>query len=136
MDERDRRILEILTKDSSTPNVKMAKALRVSEASVRKRITKLRAEGVIRRFTVELEESLGVGAVSLVAVDPAVPTKVVSHEIMKLEGVERVYEITGNFDLAVIFYADSAEKLNDTLDKIRHLKHVHNTDTRMILKKW
>ncbi|MEW6328831.1 MAG: Lrp/AsnC family transcriptional regulator [Candidatus Micrarchaeota archaeon] len=136
MDERDRRILEILTKDSSTPNVKIARALKVSEASVRKRVAKLRADGVIRRFTVELEESLGVGAISLVAVDPAVPTKVVAHEIMKLEGVERVYEVTGNFDLAVIFYAESAEKLNDTLDKIRHLKHVQNTDTRMILKKW
>ena len=54
MDDVDKTIIKILTKDSRTPNTVIAKHVNKSEASVRARIEKLVSSGAIENFTVTL----------------------------------------------------------------------------------
>jgi len=51
----DLELIQILMKNSRTPFVKIAEMLGVSETAVRKRIRKLERDGVIRKYTIEVD---------------------------------------------------------------------------------
>lgn len=56
MDDIDKAIIKILTKDSRTPNTEIAQQVKLSEASVRLRIDKLVSSGAIKNFTITLSD--------------------------------------------------------------------------------
>lgn len=130
MDEIDKKIIEILKQDSSQSYTSIAKQVSLSEGAVRKRIQNLVKEGTIRRFTVQL----GTQAAKALILISATPTPEVSKQIAKLENIETVYEITGQYDIAVILSAPTIEKINETVDKIRGIPNVTNTNTMIVLK--
>ncbi len=134
LDEKDRKILDILKEDARRSFVDIAQAVNLSEPAVRRRIKNLVDEGVIRRFTVETEIGQGASAITLISVNPAVPTAEISAKLLKMEGVDVVYEITGQYDIAVIVSGSSIASINKSIDDIRRLEGVGNTNTVIILK--
>ncbi|MHA1105061.1 MAG: Lrp/AsnC family transcriptional regulator [Promethearchaeota archaeon] len=54
MDEKDKRILEMLIEDSRRPYREVADDVGLSESTVRKRVLKLQEEGVIEKFTIKI----------------------------------------------------------------------------------
>jgi DNA-binding Lrp family transcriptional regulator len=55
-------------------------------------------------------------------------------ELSGIKGVTEVYEVTGDQDVVVVVDVDSSQKLNEIVDKIRRLKCILSTRTRLILK--
>ncbi len=131
MDEIDKKIIEILKQDSSQPYTTIAKQVALSEGAVRKRIQNLVKEGIIRKFTIQLGTAQGAKALTLVS---AAPTPEVAKQIARLENIETVYEITGQHDIAVVLSAPTIEKINETVDRIREISGVTNTNTMIVLK--
>ena len=136
MDHTDEKIIEILKENGNEPNTAIAKRVGLSEAAVRKRIANMLADGTIRRFTVELGGKAAISALVLVAVDAHHPSEKVAAQIERLKGVSSLYELSGNYDMAVLIEGPNAEAINSAVDHIRNLPHVAGTDTRMVLKKW
>ena len=134
LDEKDRRILAILKEDARRSFVDIAQAVNLSEPAVRRRIKNLVDAGVIRRFTVETEIGQGASAITLISVNPAIPTAEISAKLLNMEGVDVVYEITGQYDIAVIVSGSSIASINKSIDDIRRLEGVGNTNTVIILK--
>ena len=134
LDEKDRRILDILKEDARRSFVDIAQAVNLSEPAVRRRIKNLVDAGVIRRFTVETEIGQGASAITLISVNPAIPTAEISVKLLTMEGVDVVYEITGQYDIAVIVSGSSIASINKSIDDIRRLEGVGNTNTVIILK--
>ena len=56
MDDIDKTIIKILSKDSRTPNTEIAQQVKLSESSVRARIDKLVSSGAIKNFTITLSD--------------------------------------------------------------------------------
>ena len=106
----------------------------LSEAAVRRRVKKLQDEGIIKRFTVEIEVGQGASALTLVAVTPSTPTSQVSSKIKTLSGVQKVYEITGQYDIAVLITAPNIAEVNRCIDDIRKSEGVATTNTIIILR--
>jgi len=131
MDEIDRKIIEILKEDARKAYTDIAKKVGLSEGAVRKRVQDLVKSGVIRRFTVSVGVKEGVRAITLIS---AASTPEISAKIMKLEGVEAVYEITGQYDIAVLLSAANIEEINQCVDKIRSIDGITNTNTMIILR--
>lgn len=134
LDEVDRRLLAMLREDGRRPFVDVAKELGLSEAAVRRRVRKLVESGVIRRFTVELGRRGGASSITLISVQPGAKMEDLARDIKGLPGVERVYEITGQYDLAVFVNGESIAEVNSTIDRIRALPSVVTTNTIIILK--
>lgn len=133
MDEIDQKIIEILKKDSRTPYVKIAQEVGLSEAAVRRRVQNLIQSGVIRRFTIEVESG-GANAITLLTISSAVPTQRVAEKLKELENVEVVYEITGQFDIAVFISASNIAEINRCIDEIRKVEGVMMTNTVIVLR--
>ncbi|MCS7116451.1 MAG: HTH-type transcriptional regulator LysM [Nitrososphaerota archaeon] len=134
LDKKDEEILNILKDDGRASFVKIARLVGLSEAAVRRRVQNLIKRGVIKRFTTEIDTGRGVNAISLISVAPSTPTHDVSEKLRKLKGVEVVYEITGQYDIAVIISASNIAEINQCIDDIRKVEGVANTNSIIILR--
>jgi DNA-binding Lrp family transcriptional regulator len=134
LDKTDEAILQILAEISRTPFVNIAKKVGLSEAAVRRRVSNLDKTGVIRRFTVELGEPDQTGAITYVSVSPSHPTSEVSKLVKKVNGVETIYETTGSLDIAAIIKGPNIAEVNKSVEEIRRIDGVLNTNTTIILR--
>ena len=136
MDDKDKAIIEILKRDGRATYSDIGKRIELSEGAVRKRIKSLVDSGGIRRFTIKVGLTEGAEAIVLLSVDPTLPTQEVSQALKKFSNVETVYEITGEYDIAVIISGLNITEVNECLERIRRLTGVANTNTMIILRSW
>jgi len=136
MDDTDREIIKILKNDGRATYGEIGKKVSLSEGAVRKRIKVLVDSGVIRQFTVKVGLTEGAEAVTLLSINPSLPTSEVSKIIKKIPNVETVYEITGQYDVAVIVTGLNIAEVNECVEKIRRVDGVANTNTMIILRSW
>ncbi|MBM3895639.1 MAG: Lrp/AsnC family transcriptional regulator [Thaumarchaeota archaeon] len=133
-DKTDEKIIEFLRNDSRESFVDIGKKLKLSESAVRRRVKNLVDSGIIKKFTVEIGESNTTSAIVLISVESSMDTSKVSARLTKLEGVKTVYEITGQYDIAVIIRAPNITEINGSIDSLRKIPGVSDTNTVIILR--
>jgi DNA-binding Lrp family transcriptional regulator len=133
-DSKDEKIIRILETDSRRPFVEIAAEIGLSESAVRRRVKNMVNNGVIRQFTIDLGDSEKTSAITLVSVNSSCDTASVSSKLMKLSGVRVIYEITGQYDVAVILSAPTISEINKCIDDVRKTDGVHDTNTVIILR--
>ena len=98
-DKVDEHILEFLRKDSRESFVEIGKKLKLSESAIRHRVKNMVDSRTITKFTVE-EGGGQPEALVLVSADSSIDTSKVSLKLTKLTGIKKIYEITGQYDVA------------------------------------
>ncbi|MGY5151836.1 MAG: HTH-type transcriptional regulator LysM [Candidatus Nitrosopumilus sp. bin_6a] len=134
-DKVDEKIIGYLKEDSRESFVDIGKKLKLSESAVRRRVKNLVDSGTIKKFTLEIGEENTTSAIVLVSVDSATDTSKVSLKLAKLEGVKTVYEITGQYDITTIMSATNIAEINSSIDALRKIPGVVDTNTVIILRK-
>ena len=134
-DKIDEKIINYLKEDSRESFVDIGKKLKLSESAVRRRVKNLVDSKAIKRFTVEIGEENATSAIVLISVDSATDTAKVSEKLAKLEGVKTVYEITGQYDITTIISATNISEINNSIDALRKIPGVIDTNTVIILRK-
>ncbi len=136
MDEIDRKILQLLSENARMPNQRIGKKVGLSEPAARRRVAALSSRGVIRRFTIDVEESGGVCALVFITTSPEVSSERMARELSREEGVWRIWELSGETDVALLLSAPDMETLNRRVDELRSMRSVKKTSTSIIMKKW
>jgi Lrp/AsnC family transcriptional regulator of lysine biosynthesis len=134
VDEIDQRILLMLRENGRASYTEIARRIGLSEAAVRKRISSLIRRGIIRRFSIEYTLDGEVRALVLVKTAPPMKTPEVAEMIRVLEGVEAVYEVTGEYDIAALVRGMGIGYINRCIDSIRSIQGVVSTYTMIILR--
>ncbi|ASJ01845.1 transcriptional regulator [Thermococcus profundus] len=138
LDERDRIIIEMLTKDARTPFTEIAKVLGISETAVRKRVRALEESGVIKQYTILIDPSkLGYNLVSLTGVD-TLPEKIfeVASKLKEFEFVRNVYLTSGDHMIMAEVWAKNGEDLSDIIsNKIGKIDGVTKVCPAIILER-
>ncbi len=130
----DEKIIKILKNDSRKSFVEIANDIGMSESAVRRRVKNLQDIGIIKKFTIDLGPSNKTSAITLISVSSTADTSNVSKRLLGLKGVEVVYEITGQFDIATIIIAPTILEINSYIDEIRKIDGVSDTNTVIILR--
>ena len=136
IDEIDRKLLELLREDARTPNEKLGKKVGLSEPAARRRVSNLVSRGVIRRFTVDIEESGSVQAIVFLSTAPHANAEKLSSKLSGHEGIGFIWETSGDMDLAVLLSAPDMGSLNKRIDLMRAMEEVTNSKTSIVMKKW
>jgi Lrp/AsnC family transcriptional regulator of lysine biosynthesis len=124
MDKIDIEILEILKKNSRTKYVEIAKRVDLTEGAVRRRMKKLLETRSIKKFTIET--SIEMEGIVLIKTDPAETRRTV----LKIREIaNRVFEVSGDYDVAALIQTFTMEELNERVDQIRDLPLVLETNT-------
>jgi DNA-binding Lrp family transcriptional regulator len=135
LDEVDLRIIEQLLKDGRKSYREIARELGLSVATVHNRVKRLQAEGVIKGFAPIMDYSrLGFDLTALILLQAEGAHLVeVEEEVAKLKEACAVYDVTGEFDVAVVARFKSREALNRFIKRILKIPFVKRTSTSMVL---
>ncbi len=134
VDQIDEKIIKALKENSRKTYVEIGKAVGLSEGAVRNRVQSLINTGTIRKFTVEVAPSIRVRSLTMISVDPSVPTYTISKKVEDLSGIESIYEVTGEYDIICVVSQRDIEGLNQTIEEIRKLDGVAKTNTVIVLR--
>lgn len=138
MDENDLAIIKILQEDASISFTEIARKLRMSESTVRKRVEKLKREGVIKKFTVILDPAkIGFNAVAIIGID-ADPSKIldVAKKLCELPETRYVATSTGDHMIvAEVWARNTMDLLKIINEKIGAIDGVKKVCPALILEK-
>ncbi|GGP21855.1 transcriptional regulator [Thermocladium modestius] len=135
IDDRDKRIIEIMMQDSKTPFTKIGKELGISEAAVRRRIRKLEMMGVIRKFTVVVDPSkIGYKHVAIIGIDSE-PDKLIqiAHDLASKDFSKKVYITTGDHMIMMEAWARDSMEMTKILQEIGSINGVRKVCPAIIL---
>jgi len=123
MDEKDEKILDILRKNGRENYVDIAGEVGLTEGGVRNRVKRLVQSGVIEKFTIKQRDEKAIVLLKITT------TKIrnVVRELGKL--AEDIFELAGDYDIAVLLEANTMEELNGKVDAIRELPAVSESRT-------
>jgi len=128
MDQLDAKIIELLKENGRAKFVDIGKVVGLTEGAVRRRIKTLIKSGVIRKFSIETQS--GAEGIVLIKTEPRTKPAFTREVVKGLKRVaERVFEVSGDFDIAAFITAVDIEELNRKVDEIRKLPHVQSTNT-------
>jgi len=131
----DLKILRALQSDARKSYRDIANELNVAVGTVYNRIKKLMDKGVLKGYTVVLDPSrLGydLTALILIQVDGAHLVEV-ENELAKFKDTVAVYDITGEFDVAVIAKFKTRDALNKFVKNILKIPYIKRTSTSVVL---
>ncbi len=136
IDQTDCKIIELLQEDGRMPNTMIAKKLKVSEATVRSRLSRLIKEEYIQIVAVSNPLKLGFDIVGMLKIDVD-PKKIgtISNELSKIDQIWYVVHTTGTSDIYAEFNAKSIDELNQFIsEKIQKIDGIKKTETSLVLK--
>lgn len=123
LDDKDKRILEMLLEDSRRPYHEIAEDPQVdlSESTVRKRVKKLQEEGVIEKFTVKIcreDERCIIAFLTLIPKTQA-ETKELLREAQILPQCEEVYFLAGECGVLIKVNVPEIVELDALIESFR-----------------
>ena len=131
MDDLDTQITKILQKDGRAPNSRIARAVGVSEGTVRRRLKHLIQEGFIQVLALPNPTKIGNDSEALIGVqvDPD-KVDIVAEDISSLDEISWVTVTTGSFDIFAWVTLASAEALGIFLRaKVGVIPGIRRTET-------
>jgi DNA-binding Lrp family transcriptional regulator len=136
MDETDRQLIALLRQDARTTIANLAHKLGVSRGTVTNRITRLEDDGVIVGYTVRLRPDAqphDITAWMSIAVEGNQTRSVIAN-LLGEPGVATLHDTNGRWDLLAQLRAQNLQELGKTLERIRLLKGISNTETSIHLE--
>lgn len=137
LDDVNLKILDILSRDSSTPFVEIAKQIGISDATVHIRVRRLTAAGIISKFTISVNNNLlGYDHLAFMGinVEPG-SAEEVTVNLTKIDEVLEIHEMHGRFDLLLKIRAKDLNQMREiVVNKIRKLPNIIETELMTVLK--
>ncbi|TAG27247.1 MAG: Lrp/AsnC family transcriptional regulator [Burkholderiales bacterium] len=136
MDETDRQLLSLLRQDARLSIADLAHKLVVSRGTVTNRITKLENAGIIVGYTVRVRPDVqrnDIKAWMSIAVEGN-QTRTVIASLLGEPNVATLHDTNGRWDLLAELRAENLQELGKTLERIRLIKGISNTETSIHLE--
>ncbi len=137
IDDINLKIIYMLSKDSSMPFVEVAKQIGISDATVHIRVRRLIAAGVIKKFTISVDNNmLGYDHLAFMGIniEPGFADEV-TEGLLKTDEVLEIHEMHGRFDLLLKIRAKDLDQMRDiVVNKIRKLPRILETELMTVLK--
>lgn len=122
MDDIDRKILKLLSKDSSTTATEMMNQVNLSIPAINKRIQKLANAGIIQQFTILMDpKKMGrpIMAFILIVIQQGSQWESLIEYIKNDPDILECYSVTGEYDYLLKVCASDVQMLEE---KLSHLK--------------
>ena len=132
------KIIEILRENARIPYTEIASKLGLSEGAIRKRVSKMEEQGIIRGYSLDIDpRKMGYGTVVLLGMDVE-PKHFLSaaRELSKFDCVQWVYTSTGDHMIMSEVWAKDVEDLNTIIsEKISKIEGVSNLCPAILMER-
>ncbi|MBM6581559.1 Lrp/AsnC family transcriptional regulator [Microvirga sp. BT689] len=137
MDEKNLQILHLLQQNARLPLKTLAGKVGLARSSVRERIARMEAEGIILGYRADVRQDHRGGEVvrALLMIRLGrTPARETVSRITALPAVRRCLSVSGDLDLVVEIEAGAMSGLNAARDEIALIPEVADVTTAIILK--
>ena len=135
MDDIDRKIIRLLQEDARKSFNKIADSLGIAVGTAYNRVKNLEDRGILKGYTIMLDSvKLGYGLTALILIEAEgryLPE--VENELAQLDEVISIYDITGDYDIAVVARFKNRNALNNFIKSTLKMPHVTRTVTNVVL---
>ena len=137
LDDKDKRILEMLIEDSRRPFREIAEEIGLSESTVRKRVIKLQNENVIEKFTIKVCREEDSGIMAFVTLMPSEETQIkdLLREAQVLPQCEEVYFLAGQCGVLLKVRVPEINELDALLESFRGRSDVKSVERVCVVLK-
>jgi Lrp/AsnC family leucine-responsive transcriptional regulator len=136
----DRHLLALLRQDSRRSYSELAGALKVSRTTVKDRIDRLKEQGVITRFTIEMSSTMAEpsrGILAFFHMQLKRPhCRIVYESIAGWPELVGCWSIAGSTDMTVLINTPSDAELEALRDRLARHPEVKTLWTELCLKQW
>ncbi|GAA0469086.1 MULTISPECIES: Lrp/AsnC family transcriptional regulator [Tatumella] len=135
MKDTDKHLVALLRENARASVTELAATMKVSRATVQKRMEALENEGVITGYTVKVKpgvEQNKIRAWMNVAVE-GTKAKTVLQQLRGDPAVYTLHTTNGKWDLLVELRSDSLENFDRILGRVRRIEGIQNTETSILL---
>ncbi len=139
LDATDDAILALLTDDARLSLAELGARVNLSPAAVKRRMTRLEEAGVIRGYTVLVDETRGgTGLQAFIELRFAGTTRAgdIGDVGAEIDEVRAVFTIAGDPDALAWVRVSDVGHLQRTIDRLRGNDDVRGTKTLMVLGSW
>jgi Lrp/AsnC family transcriptional regulator for asnA, asnC and gidA len=135
IDPLDCRMIELLQKDGRIPNTDIAKALGISEATVRTRLTRLIEEGIIQIVAVSNPLKLGFEVVGMLRIHVEVSKMDrIIRELKTIKALWHIVQTTGETGIDTEFVLKDLNELRELIfEKVNRIDGVTRTEPTLFL---
>lgn len=137
MDELDRNLLLVLANQGRISFRELAHQFQVSSQTISDRINKLIDQGIIRRFTVDIDESrVGYPISFIVELDVELSRmQQIQEELSAYPELYKIQVVTGDHDIHILGLAKDMPHLYEMIEeKISNIEGIKATKTSISLK--
>lgn len=137
VDQIDRQLLARLQEDATQSYAVLGEAVGLSAGAAHERVRKLKAAGVIRRTTAEVDPAaLGAGVLAYVLLDAEswMGDEPTADALRAIPAVEEAHVIAGPASILVKVRTISTEQLQATLRALHQVDGVTSTQTVVVLE--
>lgn len=135
MDSKDQDMIAILRRNGRESIANLSAALGLSRATVRSRLDKLQASGVITGFTVKLREDTlahPVRGMTMIKIDGHRTDRIIGR-INRIRAVQSVYTTNGKWDLIVDIATETLTDFDAALTELRMIEGIAESETNILL---
>ncbi len=137
MDEKNLHILRLLQQNARLPLKTLAGKVGLARSSVRERIARMEAEGIILGYKADVQADYqggeAVRALLMIRLRRTPARETVSR-ITALSAVRRCFSVSGDLDLVVEIEAAAMSGLNAARDEIALMSDIADVTTAIVLK--
>jgi len=135
VDDVDRKIIRLLQEDARKSFNKISDRLGIAVGTAYNRVKSLEDKGVLKGYTILVDSAkLGYGLTALILIEAEgryLPE--VENELAQLDEVICIYDITGDYDIAVVARFKNRSTLNSFIKSTLKMPHVSRTVTNVVL---
>lgn len=135
LDDVSKAIIEQLQEDGRRPYATIGKAVGLSEAAVRQRVSKLLETGVMQIVAVTDPLQVGFNREAMVGIEVDGDMEAVADVLSEMDEISYIILTAGSFDIILEVVCEDDEALLEVINRqIRAIPGVRRTETFMYLK--
>jgi len=135
IDDVSKAIIEQLQQDGRRPYATIGKAVGLSEAAVRQRVSKLLETGVMQIVAVTDPLQVGFNREAMIGIEVDGDMEAVADLLSNMDEISYIILTAGSFDIILEVVCEDDEALLEVINrKIRAIPGVRRTETFMYLK--
>lgn len=135
LDQTDLTLVDALQHDANQRLEDLARLVHMAPSSVHERLRRLERDGVIRRWTVEIDAAaLGLGVLAYVGIRSTKPCSALLRELGAIPEIEECHSVAGELSMLLKVRVASTPSLLELSERLRQIPGIEGTETTIVLK--
>jgi DNA-binding Lrp family transcriptional regulator len=135
LDQTDLTLVEAVQRDAAQRLEDLARLVHLAPSSVHERLRRLERDGVIRRWTIQLDATaVGLGVLAYVGIRSSRPCSELTRLLEPIAAIEESHSVAGELSLLLKVRVATTQALLELVERLRQIPGVEGTHTTIVLK--